>query len=382
MGQESIIHWLTHAGPYFPQGATWEHARNILQTYFRNITSLSAISSFVSSSLKDPSQLITLYKETDPLESSLYFSSALTIVHYIMSEITKNYSQVDKAWSILPGLYAWHYTIHDYLLNGSFRPRLLVGAILISIWGARLTYNFARKGGYYFNGQDYRYPYLRERLGPVGMALLNLVFIAPFQNLLLLYIVTPLYITHSLFSNASVRTTAGLSTLDWITVILHLGLLFIEVVADEQQYVFQTEKYALLSHLNKDQLKGDYKLGFLWHSGLFQYSRHPNFFAEQSMWWVIYLFSVAAVQEASGMSDLSTYLNWTIAAPIVLTALFQGSTALTEVSYSSRLSYHANAERIPLHLVENLQREVSCLRRVLQICQQILALDFQKCPNS
>lgn len=188
-----------------------------------------------------------------------------------------------------------------------------------------------RKGGYYFTGHDYRFPYLREHLGPVGMALLNLVFIAPFQNLLLLFMVTPLYITYSLFSNASVRTTAELSTLDWITVALHLGLLFIEVVADEQQYVFQTEKYALLSHLKKDQLKGDYKLGFLWHSGLFQYSRHPNFFAEQAMWWVIYLFSVAAVQEASGMNDLSTYLNWTIATPIVLMALFQGSTALTEV---------------------------------------------------
>lgn len=96
MGHESVLHWLTHAGPNFPQGATWEHARNILQTYFQNITSLSAISSFVSSSLKDPSQLISLYKETDPLESSLYFSSALITVHYIMSEITKNYSQVGK----------------------------------------------------------------------------------------------------------------------------------------------------------------------------------------------------------------------------------------------------------------------------------------------
>lgn len=162
------------------------------------------------------------------------------------------------------------------------------------------------------------------------MALLNLVFIAPIQNLLLLFMVSPLYLTHSLFSKASLRTSE-LSSLDWITVALHLSLLFFEVVADEQQYVFQTEKHALLSHLKKDQLKGDYKLGFLWHSGLFQYSRHPNFFAEQAMWWVIYLFSVAAVQEASGKNDLSTYLNWTIAAPIVLTALFQGSTALTEV---------------------------------------------------
>ncbi|CEP09672.1 hypothetical protein [Parasitella parasitica] len=329
MGQESVIYWPTHFGPDFPQNASWDHARNILQRYFQNITSFSAISSFVRFNIQDPSQFITLYKETDPLESSLYLSSVLITIHYLMSEITKNYSQVDRAWSILPAVYAWHYAIHDYLLNGSFHPRLLVGSILISIWGSRLTYNFARKGGYYFTGHDYRFPYLREKLGAVGMALLNLVFIAPFQNLLLLFMVTPLYITHSLFSKASIRATS-LSCLDWTTVALHLFFLFIEAVADEQQYVFQTEKYALLSHLKKDQLKGDYKLGFLWHSGLFQYSRHPNFFAEQAMWWVIYLFSVAAVQEASGMSDSSTYFNWTMAAPFVLTALFQGSTALTE----------------------------------------------------
>jgi steroid 5-alpha reductase family enzyme len=187
-----------------------------------------------------------------------------------------------------------------------------------------------RKGGYYWSGQDYRYPYLRKKLGAVGMALLNIIFIAPAQNYILLLIVTPLYVINSVSASSMMRET-NLTSLDYITVTLHLMFLLLESVADEQMYFFQTEKYALLSHLESHQLKGDYKLGFLWHSGLFQYSRHPNFFAEQLMWWVIYLFSVSAVQVASGLSDLSTYLNWTIAGPIVLTSLFQGSTWLTEV---------------------------------------------------
>lgn len=237
---------------------------------------------------------------------------------------------LDKAWSILPAIYAWHFTIHDYILHESFHPRLLAATILISIWGTRLTYNFARKGGYYWSGQDYRYPYLLEKLGAPLMAVLNLVFIAPFQDYLLLLLVTPLYITNSLTSATGFRTST-LSILDCIAIASHLILLLIETVADEQQYIFQTEKYALLSYLDPSQLKGDYKHGFLWHSGLFKYSRHANFFAEMSMWWVIYLFSVSAVQEASGTSDFSTFLNWTIAGPIVLTGLFQGSTWLTEV---------------------------------------------------
>lgn len=243
---------------------------------------------------------------------------------------------LDKAWSILPGIYAWHFTLHDYVLHGSFHPRLLAATILISIWGTRLTYNFARKGGYYWSGQDYRYPYLREKLGAPLMALLNLVFIAPFQDYLLLLMVTPLYITNSLTSATGLRTST-LSTLDWIAIVSHLTFLLIETVADEQQYVFQTEKYALLSHLKLSQLKGDYKHGFLWHTGLFQYSRHANFFAEMAMWWVVYLFSVSAVQEVSGTNGLCTYINWTIAGPVVLTGLFQGSTWLTEVFYNAYL---------------------------------------------
>jgi steroid 5-alpha reductase family enzyme len=189
-----------------------------------------------------------------------------------------------------------------------------------------------RKGGYNWTGQDYRYPYLREKLGAVLMTILNIVVIAPFQDYLLLLMVTPLYITNSLSNTASRSDTMCLTTLDWVAIVSHLTFLLIEVIADDQQYVFQTEKYALLSHLSLSELKGDYKLGFLWHSGLFQYSRHPNFFAEQSMWWVIYLFSVSAVQEACGLDDLSTWVNWTILGPIVLTGLFQGSTWLTEVN--------------------------------------------------
>jgi hypothetical protein len=56
-------------------------------------------------------------------------------------------------------------------------------------------------------------------------------------------------------------------------------------------------------------------------SGLWRYSRHPNFFGEVSFWWAIYLFSVA---------DIHSPLNWSIGGTLLLTLLFQGSTAVTE----------------------------------------------------
>jgi hypothetical protein len=61
-----------------------------------------------------------------------------------------------------------------------------------------------------------------------------------------------------------------------------------------------------------------YKLGFI-TDGLFKYSRHPNFFCEFSMWWVIYFFSVNSIG-----------FNWSGLGALLLNLLFLGSTKLTE----------------------------------------------------
>lgn len=113
--------------------------------------------------LNDPSLIVEYYKSTDAFVVAAELMTMLTVFHCAMGEITRNYSQVgtyawreqvvcdtdysmyvDKAWSILPAVYAWHFTLHDYLNRSFFHPRLLLGSILITLWGMRLTYNFAR----------------------------------------------------------------------------------------------------------------------------------------------------------------------------------------------------------------------------------------------
>jgi steroid 5-alpha reductase family enzyme len=64
----------------------------------------------------------------------------------------------------------------------------------------------------------------------------------------------------------------------------------LETLADQQQYDFQEEKWR--KKRANEKLVGDELLGFK-TTGLFRYSRHPNFFAEQSQWWAYYIFSVA-----------------------------------------------------------------------------------------
>src|SRR5579862_5691311 len=119
-----------------------------------------------------------------PLQTAAFACAGVAALAWLVSIATRNYSQVDRLWSILPPLY-----VAFFAAQAGFRdPRLDLMAALTALWGARLTYNFARKGGYRRGSEDYRWPVLRKRLGPVGFQLLNATFIAPYQNLLLLLI--------------------------------------------------------------------------------------------------------------------------------------------------------------------------------------------------
>jgi len=244
-----------------------------------------------------------VYAGTDPLVCAVWLCAVLAAACWFVSVLTANYSQVDRLWSLAPPLYAGHFAARA----GFADARLDLIATLVVLWGARLTYNFARKGGYRRRGEDYRWEELRRRLGPVRFQFLNATFVAPYQNLLLLLIVLPAYVAWQ------ARGTP-LHTLDAAAAVTFVALLLGETLADQQQWRFQCAKHAR-------EAAGEPVTADFVTTGLFRYSRHPNFFCEQGMWWAIYLFSIAA----SG-----AWLNWSVAGAILLTLLFQGSTRFTE----------------------------------------------------
>jgi hypothetical protein len=76
------------------------------------------------------------------------FSVCLTLCSFVASLLAHNASKVDQLWSLLPVFYAWHFHYHDSLLHPTSRNyRSLYVCLLITLWGARLTFNFWRKGG-------------------------------------------------------------------------------------------------------------------------------------------------------------------------------------------------------------------------------------------
>lgn len=99
-------------------------------------------------------------KETFIILISICGGSALYC--FVVGEISRNNSQMDKLWSILPIFYTWIIAI-----KSGMNPRQVIYAILVTLWGIRLTINFARKGAYslkFWSGEeDYRWKVLRSK---------------------------------------------------------------------------------------------------------------------------------------------------------------------------------------------------------------------------
>lgn len=271
-----------------------------------------------------PVQLTTLY-----LLIKIMLAVALTC--FAISQITGNCSQVDKIWSIMPIVYTW-----VVACKSDWQARLVLMAILVSIWGIRLSYNFFRRGGYHIvpwkGEEDYRWKIMRSKTflnTKIGWAIFDLFFISLYQNGLILLFTLP--ILYCLQTEAS-----ALHSYDYIIASCFLILVILETVADQQQYNFQSMKYKLLAQ--GSVIADPYDKGFV-KSGLWSYVRHPNYACEQAIWICFYVFTISATGH---------YFNWSITGCLLLMLLFVGSSDFSEsISLSKYKEYKHYMETTP-----------------------------------
>jgi steroid 5-alpha reductase family enzyme len=252
------------------------------------------------------------------------FIDAFTLCAYFiavtwgLSVLTREYSWTDRVWSIAPAVYAIF--VADAADFSNARLNLMAG--LVTLWAVRLTVNFARKGGYWKGGEDYRWEIIMKRTKPWQFQVFNATFISPYQNVLIYLFVAPMH-------TAWLHQDVPLGALDFLGAALFLLLLAGETIADFQMLRFQDEKKGLIE-------AGETIKKPFYDEGLYAYSRHPNYFCEFNMWWVLNLFAVAA----SGH-----WLNWTLVGALLLHTLFEGSTRFTESISLSKYPSYADYQR-------------------------------------
>ena len=115
------------------------------------------------------------------------------------------------------------------------------------------------------------------------------------------------------------NTDTPLGFIDGIASTLFIVFWLGETIADQQMFDFQTEKYRRIA---AKQPLGPYSKGFI-DTGLWSWSRHPNYFCEVSLWWAFWLFSVSA----SGM-----WVNFSLLGPVFLTLLFAAPKASCDMT--------------------------------------------------
>ncbi len=281
-----------------------------------------------------PASGVSFLASGDPLIAVSLCALCFALASFVAGIVTKDYSWVDRLWSTLPVLFAWYYAY-----RGGFSLPILAAALLVTAWGARLTANFAKKGGY-AGTEDYRWSVLRDRIrNPLAWQAFNLGFISLFQ------VGTFVLFTLPLRRMAMEPAAPGTANLLFFALACALmaGAVVIEGIADAEQWKFQEAKRRFRAGERIDgRFEEDAARGFR-TTGLFALSRHPNYFGELMTWLSLYLMSAAL----NGTSLASAFLHWSAAGILVLVVLFIGSTIFTESITSSKYpAYEGYKKRV------------------------------------
>ena len=244
-------------------------------------------------------------------------AAAFSFVAWVASLLTADYSWVDRLWSVVPVVYVAEIAGYAHFSNA----RLDLMAIVVLVWGARLTFNLARKGGY-TGLEDYRWAVLRERMNAWQFQVFNFFFIVIYQNVILVLITLPALTAYQ-------HRHSAFTALDAILAAVFLACTLGETVADNQQWQFQSWKV-------REREEGRTPEPQFLQSGLFRFSRHPNYFFEVAQWWMLFFM---------GASATASLIQWTIVGAVLLTLLFVGSTRFTEEITLSRYPEYAEYQR-------------------------------------
>ena len=203
----------------------------------------------------------------------------VSVIAWLVSVVRHDVSIVDSLWSLMILLCLLAYV----LLADSTGPRTMILVGLVGAWAIRLSaYITIRNHG---EPEDRRYRAIRENNQPFfEWKSLYIVFL--FQGFLAWVICLPVV------AAVSGQTPPG--PLDYAGIALYLCGMFFEVVGD-----YQLSRFRRSEHTANDVLD----------SGLWRYTRHPNYFGEAVIWWGFYLIA------------LSAGAWWTVFAPLLMTFL-------------------------------------------------------------
>ena len=193
--------------------------------------------------------------------------AAATAVLYVAGMFFSNSGFYDVYWSLAPVAFGLLWLVEASAWRNT---RAILAVTVTAAWGLRLTFNWVR----HFQGlghEDWRYVDLRQKTGRLyPLASLFALHVLPYSLVSLGSL--PIY--------TAIQSRARLGAVEVVAFAVGLIAIVVETVSDLQLGRFRRE--------NRDPD------GFL-STGLWAYSRHPNYFGEVLFWWSVGLFGYAVV---------------------------------------------------------------------------------------
>ena len=201
---------------------------------------------------------------------SLIYAAILLAVFFLLTwrfaVRIGNYSIVDVAWSLS---FAPVASLHAIFGEGWPFRRAAV-ALLISLWSLRLGVYLWGRVARHHPAEDPRYAILRERWRHHRERNFLIFFLA--QGLLVWLLMLPVWLIAG-------NRDAGFAPLEIFGICLWTLALAGEAIADRQLSLFKRR--------NADPLA-------VCDTGLWRYSRHPNYFFQSLLWWSLFLMAIPA----------------------------------------------------------------------------------------
>lgn len=214
---------------------------------------------------------------------------------WIVSLILRDSSIVDIFWGTGFVIANWAYFA---LTPDGFPARKWLISILVTIWGLRLSLHILQRN--WGKGEDFRYQKWRAEAGAKW-------WWRSFFKVFLLQGFLMWIISAPLLAAQISATPARLTILDFIAIPVWAIGFFFEAVGDWQLARFKANP------ANKGQLL---------RTGVWRYTRHPNYFGDATQWWAYYLIALA-----SGAF-------WTIFSPVIMTTLLVRVSGVTMLEKS------------------------------------------------
>ena len=239
---------------------------------------------------------------THPYTIALYLILLAGLVAWLVSVIRKDVSMVDSLWSLFFLLAGVVFAVYSQPLS----DRGLLLLVLLAAWSLRLSaFITVRNWG---EPEDYRYQTIRANNEP-GFAFKSLYIVFGLQGVLAWVIALPLL--------PAITQDSALGVLDFVAAALWLIGFVFEAGGDYQ-----------LSRFKRDPTNK----GRVLNTGLWRFTRHPNYFGDFCIWWAFYLFAVSA----GGW--------WSIISPLLMSVLLLkvSGVAMLESTISERRPEYAD----------------------------------------